>query len=69
MNRSQSAGLLTGFILGALLGVAVGLLYAPQPGEETRRMMKEKALNAKDAAVKAAAKIKESVDTYTKRQS
>ena len=31
------------FFLGLGLGVAVGVLFAPQSGEETRRLLKDKA--------------------------
>jgi gas vesicle protein len=37
-----------GLALGALVGGAVALLYAPMKGEDTRRMIKEKAVAAKD---------------------
>jgi gas vesicle protein len=33
---------LIGVILGIALGAAVGLLVAPQPGSETRRVIRER---------------------------
>ncbi|MGQ9525297.1 MAG: YtxH domain-containing protein [Armatimonadota bacterium] len=39
----NSRGFLVGFLVGALLGAAIAVMYAPQPGEETRRVVKEKA--------------------------
>jgi gas vesicle protein len=66
MNRETSNGFLSGLILGAVVGAAVALLYAPQPGTETRRMVKEKALEVKEKAAKAASKIKESVSSVVK---
>ena len=33
---------LLGLILGIALGVSVGLLVAPQPGIETRRVLRER---------------------------
>jgi gas vesicle protein len=36
------------FFLGLGVGVAVGLLFAPQSGEETRDLLKTKADDAKD---------------------
>jgi gas vesicle protein len=41
---------LIGFILGAIAGVAVGFLYAPKPGKETRAMLREKASEFKEKA-------------------
>ena len=40
----ESAGFgLGGFVLGALVGAAAGLLFAPKPGKETRDFLAEKA--------------------------
>ena len=61
MNKDTSSGFFSGLLMGAVLGAAIALLYAPQPGTETRRMVKEKALEVKEKAAKAASKIKESV--------
>jgi gas vesicle protein len=33
---------LLGIVLGIALGAAVGLLVAPQPGSETRRVLRER---------------------------
>jgi len=33
------------FFIGAALGAGVGLLYAPQSGEETRRYLRKKAVD------------------------
>lgn len=45
--------MLTAFILGALAGAAVALLYAPAPGDETRRKLAERAREGRDQANKA----------------
>lgn len=68
MNREASTGFFSGLLVGAAIGAAIALLYAPQPGAETRRMVKEKALEVKEKAAKAASKIKESVGSYVKRE-
>ena len=60
MNRDASTGFFSGLIVGAVVGAAVALLYAPQPGTETRRMVKEKALEIKDKAARAVGRIKDS---------
>jgi len=50
-----------GFILGAAVGVAIGFLYAPKPGRETRALLKEKAERAAEKAKEAAAEAREKV--------
>jgi gas vesicle protein len=45
----ESAGVGT-FILGALVGAAVALLFAPQSGEETQKEIRDRALRLKSAA-------------------
>ena len=46
--------IITAFVLGALTGAAVALLVAPQSGEETRRLLGEKAREGADKAAEAA---------------
>ena len=40
-----------GFIMGGLVGAAVALLLAPQSGEETRAIIKDRSIELKDKAV------------------
>lgn len=58
MNKDQMTGLCIGLAAGAALGLALGFLYAPKSGEETRRLLKEKALEAKEKAAAKVSKIK-----------
>jgi gas vesicle protein len=46
----RSSDFLAGVLVGALIGAALGLLFAPEPGEETRTRVKEGARKFKDAA-------------------
>jgi len=59
MARDEGAGagsILLAFVLGAVSGAALALLYAPQSGEETRRYLGEKAGEARARAAEAASK-------------
>ena len=59
MARDESAGagsILLAFILGAVSGAAVALLYAPASGRDTRDYLGEKAREGRARAAEAAAK-------------
>ncbi|MBI2958140.1 MAG: YtxH domain-containing protein [Chloroflexi bacterium] len=45
-NDAKNIGI--GVLIGAAVGLAVGFLYAPRPGRETRTMIAEKARAIKD---------------------
>ena len=54
-NNDNGAGtVVVAFVLGAITGAAVALLMAPATGEETRRMLVEKAREGRDKAGEAA---------------
>lgn len=61
MNRDSGSGFFAGLLIGAVIGAAIGLLYAPQSGDETRRIVKEKAVATKETLAKAAGRIKETM--------
>jgi len=63
MTKDSGSGFFTGLIMGALIGVVVGFLYAPQSGMETRRLVKEKTEVVKEKASKAARRVKEVVQS------
>jgi gas vesicle protein len=44
-----------GLMIGGLVGAAVALLLAPQSGEETRVIIKDKSIELKDKAVESGA--------------
>jgi len=59
MSRDDGAGavsILLAFILGAVSGAAVALLYAPASGRETREYLGEKAGEARAKAAEAASR-------------
>jgi gas vesicle protein len=49
-EKNDFGSFLIGFTIGALTGAAVSLLMAPQSGEETRKILKEKTIELKDKA-------------------
>ena len=62
MARDDGAGagsVLLAFLLGAVAGAAVALLYAPATGQETREFLGEKAREGRERAAEAAAKGRE----------
>ena len=65
MARDESAGagsILLAFLLGAVSGAAVALLYAPQSGADTRGFLGDRASEARARAAEAAAKGREAIN-------
>jgi gas vesicle protein len=59
MAREEGAGagsILLAFLLGAVSGAAVALLYAPSSGRQTREYLGDKANEARVRAAEAASK-------------
>ena len=58
MSRDEGAGagsILMAFILGAVSGAALALLYAPASGRQTREYLGDRAADARARAAEAAA--------------
>ena len=53
-NESNFGAYLAGFLIGGLVGAAAALLLAPQSGEETRTLLREKSIELKDKATESA---------------
>jgi gas vesicle protein len=53
-NDSGAATVVVAFVLGAITGAAVALLTAPAAGEETRRVLADKAREGREKANEAA---------------
>ena len=47
-ERDEFGAFLVGFVVGGLTGAVVALLFAPQSGEETRALIKEKSIELRD---------------------
>ena len=54
-----AGSILLAFILGAVSGAAVALLYAPTTGRETRELLSERAREGRETAAEAATKGRE----------
>jgi len=64
MARDEGGGagsVLLAFLLGAVSGAAVALLYAPATGEETREYLGQKAKEGRQRATEAAEKGRQAI--------
>jgi gas vesicle protein len=61
-DGAGAGSILLAFILGAVSGAAVALLYAPQSGRETREFLGEKATEARARAADAAARGRDAIN-------
>jgi gas vesicle protein len=61
MNEKRD--FVVGMLVGSAIGAAVALLYAPQAGDATRDLLKQKAGEAKDKAGELATTAKEKAST------
>lgn len=60
MSRDSSGGsVMLAFMLGAMAGAAVALLFAPAAGEETREYLGQRAREGRDRAREAAGQSRE----------
>jgi gas vesicle protein len=66
-ERNGGSGFATGLIVGAVLGLAIGFLFAPKSGAETRQFLREKAIDAKERATAAVRKVRETAAEATKK--
>jgi gas vesicle protein len=58
---SGAGSILLAFILGAVSGAAVALLYAPASGRETREYLGDKAREGRERAAAAAERSREAI--------
>ncbi len=63
----DNANKLSFFFLGLGIGVAVGILFAPKSGQETREMIRNKAGEGKDYLKRRSEEIRDSAGTMLER--
>lgn len=71
MENKTMAGIGISLIAGIILGGAIALLYAPESGKETRKMLRSKAMDARDyvedLATETAEMVKEGVSEVNRK--
>jgi gas vesicle protein len=55
------------FLMGMGLGAIAGLLFAPRPGEETRKYLRERSTKGLDTLNQQAGKLRESAEGMVQR--
>jgi gas vesicle protein len=56
-DRDEFGAFLVGFLVGAVSGAVVALLFAPQSGEETRAIIGERSIELRDKAVESGKQV------------
>ena len=63
----REAGFVKPILFGALLGLAVGLLFAPHSGEETRRVLQRRLRKARALAEEKVGELSEKISEEWKK--
>lgn len=63
-DRFGAAEFLAGLFVGGVVGAVVGLLLAPQSGEETRAQIAERGIELRSTFEKKAGELQEKVPEY-----
>ena len=63
MKMAKGNRMVTGFILGAVAGAAVGLMIAPKAGKETREMLRQRAGKVQHRAGEALGALRSKIGT------
>jgi gas vesicle protein len=66
-DETRGAGFLFGLLVGAVMGASFAMLLAPQSGEETREMLREKADVARRRARELADNFKDDAEEWVEK--
>lgn len=66
-EKNTYHGFATGFVMGAIAGLAIGFLYAPQPGEETRQRLREEVRKVREQTAEIAEKVEKATAEAKRR--
>ena len=58
-DQDSDISFISGFLIGAVIGIAAGFFYAPRTGKETRELLTEKAEKAREKVIEVAEKAGE----------
>ena len=67
MSSESGRDFAVGFLIGAMVGGALGILYAPKAGRETRTLLKEKVEEVPEKGKEIAEKAMEAAEKATQR--
>jgi len=65
-EQNNFGSFFAGFIVGGLTGAIVSLLFAPQSGEETRAIIKDKAIELSEKASETFDEVSTKAGTFAK---
>lgn len=64
-DRDDFGAFLIGFVVGGVAGAVAALLLAPQSGEETRALIKDKSIELRDKAAEQAELVASKATAFT----
>jgi len=65
-DKDGGPGFSAGFIVGGVIGLAIGFLYSPRPGEETRELAREEAGKIRERTVEVLARLEKTASEAMK---
>ena len=66
-NQNSWSSLVAGLFSVGIIGLAIGILYAPQSGRETREMLMKTAGEAKDSALEMVGNAQDKADDIVRK--